>query len=202
MGDIHYFVEMPVEEYRYDRHVLIVTPELFRRIGDYTRSQPTSPSPGRIYKKNLGWHKQFPNNWWVYLCEPSTENGFVDHRPLRLVVSTDFGKMIDQYTPLMPRQIGDRQMRTYRYAWDARERRWMRTFDLPAPGEREYDDVARTDPRNHLCSEIGKPIREGDITALRKELKRIRRRFAREAAWRRRPMTHRESFERELEATS
>src|SRR4051794_27474468 len=126
MGDIHYFIEMPIDQYRYDNNVLIVTPELFERIGDYTRSQPTSPSPGRIYRKNLGWHKQFPDNWWAYLCEPSAEEGYVDHRPLRLVVSTI--KVCEPWYGGMPYQISDRAMRSLRYVWDARQRRWMTTY--------------------------------------------------------------------------
>ena len=197
MGDIHYFVEMPVDQYRYDQHVLIVTPDLFRRIGDYTQSKPTSPSPGRIYKKNLHWTGP-PSNWWVYLCEPSTEEGYVDHRPLRLVTCDHFGRMINKYTPMMPPQIGKRVLSMYRYVWDGRERRWMRSINFPAPGERRYRDEHRVDPRNHLVGECNKPVREADLRALQKEVKRIRKRFAREHAWRSRPMTHHESFERQL----
>lgn len=198
MGDIHYFVEMPVEQYRYDRHIMIVTPELFRRIGDYTQSQPTSPSPGRIYKKNLHWSGP-PTNWWVYLCEKSKMEGYVDHRPLRLVMSTDFDKMIDQYTPLMPFQISDRLMGRYRYLWDGRQRRWMRCENFTGPCDKGYNNVDRVNPRNHMVAEINKPIRDADVREMHKIMARLRRKWARERAWRARPMTHHERFERELE---
>jgi hypothetical protein len=39
----------------------------FERIGDYTRSSPTSPSAGRIYRKNLGWPDHMEDNWFVYI---------------------------------------------------------------------------------------------------------------------------------------
>jgi hypothetical protein len=54
----------------------------FERINDYTRSQPTSPSAGRIYRKNFGWPKDMEDNWSVYFCvrDPDDPKG-VYHVP-------------------------------------------------------------------------------------------------------------------------
>lgn len=38
----------------------------FERIGDYTRSQPTTPSAGRVYRKNLNPNGDL-QNWFIYI---------------------------------------------------------------------------------------------------------------------------------------
>ncbi len=74
----------------------LIKEELFFRISDYTRSQPTAPSVGRIYRKALNWpalqgnfrHGEDPN-WYFYLCVPTPDPRpmfakSVDHVPFKV----------------------------------------------------------------------------------------------------------------------
>lgn len=91
MGDIHWLKDVPLDTLTWDDQHAHVTEATFNRIGDYTRSQPTGPSPGRIYKKALNW----PNlqnggdpNWFIYICEEDPDDpSMVLHRgrPVQLV---------------------------------------------------------------------------------------------------------------------
>lgn len=77
----------------------LITRELFEKISDYTRSQPTSPSPGRIYRKAMDWPalwpEQYPDfkgqdpNRFVFLCvrTPDSRPEFdesTDHVPFHV----------------------------------------------------------------------------------------------------------------------
>lgn len=49
------------------RREVQLSQQTFESLADYTRSSPTAASPGRIYRKNLGWPKEMPDNWFIYL---------------------------------------------------------------------------------------------------------------------------------------
>lgn len=68
------------------RETVLVFRSTFNRIADYTRSQPTGPSVGRIYRKNLGWGKETSDNWWIYFCKPDPEPGYVAHVPRKATI--------------------------------------------------------------------------------------------------------------------
>lgn len=74
--------------------------ELFERVSDYTRSQPTGPSVGRVYRKALNWPALAPEaypewagqdpTWYFFLCvrtpDPRPEfAGSVDHVPFVVI---------------------------------------------------------------------------------------------------------------------
>ena len=66
----------------------VMSADTFESLGDYTRSCPTGPSPGRIYRKNLGWHPSTEDNWWVFVCERATDHpGYVDHHPYKALIA-------------------------------------------------------------------------------------------------------------------
>jgi hypothetical protein len=46
---------------------ILIERAAFESISDYTRSQPTSPSAGRVYRKNLSWHPDCSDIWFVYI---------------------------------------------------------------------------------------------------------------------------------------
>lgn len=93
MGDIHYVKDVPKGTLLLDdpsisaseRHC-IIDPTSFERLGNYTQSMPTGASPGRIYKKNLGWPKEMDDNWIVYLVTRSEQEGYVDHNPYKALL--------------------------------------------------------------------------------------------------------------------
>lgn len=71
----------------------VIRRELFEQISDYTRSQPTGPSPGRIYRKALNWpalSRQYPDrfgedpNWFIYVCVRAFDGSGVDHVPFHV----------------------------------------------------------------------------------------------------------------------
>lgn len=77
----------------------LISQDLFFRISDYTQSQPTGPSPGRIYRKALFWPALRPRgypehvgkdpNWFFYLCvrTPDSRPKYaksVDHVPFHV----------------------------------------------------------------------------------------------------------------------
>lgn len=91
MGDLHYQADVPkgtmlVNWNSVPRPQALVFRSTFERIGDYTRSQPTGPSAGRIYRKNLGWGTDTPDNWWIYFCEPDPKPGYVAHVPCQAII--------------------------------------------------------------------------------------------------------------------
>lgn len=89
MGDIHYWKDIPDRGISWSLSTLhdyaTVTQEVFDRLADYSRSQPTGPSSGRVYKKNLGWHPDDEDAWYIYMCirDPNDEK-FVLHVPRKL----------------------------------------------------------------------------------------------------------------------
>jgi hypothetical protein len=75
--------------------------DLFFQVSDYTQSQPTGPSPGRIYRKALNWPALYPDqypkryainpdpNWFLFLCVKTPDSrpefdGSVDHVPFHV----------------------------------------------------------------------------------------------------------------------
>lgn len=92
MGDIHYLKDIPKGTYTFDRKTAVVTIEVFKRLADYTRSCPTGPKPGRIYKKLGNWDemRKYPDHesfWWVYYCiRDPKDPKYVLHIPRRLLV--------------------------------------------------------------------------------------------------------------------
>ena len=102
MGHVHYQKDIDWDQCLIDdltvpvKDRLVFMPQkIFDSIGDYTRSCPTSPSAGRIYKKALNWpalygdyrHDEDPN-WWIFLCENDPdEEGYVLHHPFKVVIS-------------------------------------------------------------------------------------------------------------------
>lgn len=75
----------------------LIDRDLFEKISDYTRSQPTGPSAGRIYRKALWWtalvpgHQHFGQdpNWHFFLCVPTPDSRpefakSVDHVPFKV----------------------------------------------------------------------------------------------------------------------
>ena len=83
--------------YREDADNYYITQRQFDSILDYTRSQPTAPSPGRVYKKNLGWLPQHHDNWFMYICRRAWDDPkAVDHfgKKVRIVVFDDSGGML------------------------------------------------------------------------------------------------------------
>lgn len=96
-GHVHYLEDLPIADYLLDdlerpngERFMICTSAVFWSIADYSRSQPTGPSPGRIYRKDLLWNHvtrlnifgaqgfglTLAANWFVYVCERCTD----DHR--------------------------------------------------------------------------------------------------------------------------
>jgi hypothetical protein len=88
MGDKHYLEDLEAGTFLRSEKLIIITQEAFNRMGDYTRGQPTGPTPGRIYRKNHDWREGTPDQWWVFICEPAPEAGFVDHHPHRVQIET------------------------------------------------------------------------------------------------------------------
>lgn len=88
---VHYLKELDEEEYAIlpDKRILI-TRKAFESIADYTRSQPTTPSPGRIYRKNYGWRTNRSDSWYIHICEADPEfEQYVLHHPYRVELVDD-----------------------------------------------------------------------------------------------------------------
>lgn len=79
MNDIHYLNQVPLNAIAVDTNSVIIQREVFDRLDDYTRSHPTGPRPGRIFKKNLHWSGS-PPNWFVYICWGDGDTGGVWNR--------------------------------------------------------------------------------------------------------------------------
>lgn len=67
------------------RREVMLDQQTFDDIADYTQSSPTSPSPGRIYKKNLHWSGP-PSNWFVYLVINAPDGNGQLHVPYTAVI--------------------------------------------------------------------------------------------------------------------
>lgn len=84
--------EMPSEEYLVDGlevegRVVLMTQGVFDQLMDYSRSLPTGPSPGRVYKKNYGWPDDMPDNWFFFYCDTDPDDSaYVVHHPYQIVV--------------------------------------------------------------------------------------------------------------------
>lgn len=68
------------------RREIKLTQETFDALGDYTRSLPTGPSEGRIYKKNFGWPAHVDDNWFVYIVIKATDGCGMMHVPYTPVI--------------------------------------------------------------------------------------------------------------------
>lgn len=87
-----------VGERRYDNGevgplpLFVVTEVVFGRIANYTRSTPTGPRPGRVYRKLSNWHQVETVGadplWYVYVCdrEPGSEDAVLHHPHEAVVV--------------------------------------------------------------------------------------------------------------------
>ncbi len=76
----------------------VMAVETLESIGDYSRSSPTAPSAGRIYRKALTWDldntgRLVFSNWWVFRCEadPADPKGTY-HHPFRALVIEELDK--------------------------------------------------------------------------------------------------------------
>ena len=67
--DAHWRAFFPDDAIISDDIHCLMDQSTFEKIPDYTQSRPTGASPGRIYRKNLGWPDDMPDNWFVYICE-------------------------------------------------------------------------------------------------------------------------------------
>lgn len=66
-------IENLTDDLVWDDHACIITQAAFDRLPNYTRSQPTGPRPGFVYRKNLHWTGP-PDNWFVYVCTLDPED--------------------------------------------------------------------------------------------------------------------------------
>lgn len=55
----------------YDDHTILLPAEVLASIADYTRSRPTGPSAGRVYRRDENWRRLAgpEPEWWVYVCD-------------------------------------------------------------------------------------------------------------------------------------
>lgn len=80
----------------------LISRDLFFQISDYTQSQPTGPSPGRMYRKALFWPalrpREYPEyigrdpNWFLFLCVRTPDSRYaesVDHVPFHVTFLED-----------------------------------------------------------------------------------------------------------------
>lgn len=96
MGDVHYLKDLPEKihlsqppDYKplvATHRTCLLSQSTFDRLGDYTRSQPTGPSAGRIYRKNLGWPLDMDDNWFVYIVINASDGDGQLHVPFSAVI--------------------------------------------------------------------------------------------------------------------
>lgn len=81
--------EFPKDAFiRRSEKAIILTREIFDQLSDYSRSQPTAPSVGRVYKKNLGWPTDMPDNWYYYECIRDPDDPkYVLHVPRKIIIA-------------------------------------------------------------------------------------------------------------------
>lgn len=93
MSSIQWIEQIKNEDFIFDedQSVCLITREVFEGLSDYTRSQPTNPAPGRIYKKNLGWPSDMPDNWFAYWClqDPKDPTYVLHHGRKILIVERE-----------------------------------------------------------------------------------------------------------------
>lgn len=96
MGDIGYRKELPEGTYLLDEEpegsvsgqyrAIVIEPDVFERVQDYTRSSPTGPSPGRVYRKNHGWPPNMDDNWFVFFVIDGPDKGQI-HVPYSVLLT-------------------------------------------------------------------------------------------------------------------
>ncbi len=100
MGYYNYVKDLPKDACIFDDLIIpvenrqaLIPRVIFEEIGDYTQSLPTSPSPGRIYRKALNWPALYNKsgedpNWWVYVTKRDPDDPkYVLHHPFKVVLS-------------------------------------------------------------------------------------------------------------------
>lgn len=71
MGQVNYLKDVPLDAIALDADTVVLREDIFYQLADYTRSFPTAPSPGRIWRRNLHWSGD-PSNWFVYITYGDT----------------------------------------------------------------------------------------------------------------------------------
>lgn len=67
MGSSHYMKDLPPGTLSYDDQRCLIMRDTFDMLDDYTRSFPTAPSVGRVWKRNFGWSPDMEDNWFIYV---------------------------------------------------------------------------------------------------------------------------------------
>ena len=54
-----------------DDETIVLPADVLASISDYTRSQPTGATPGRVYRRDENWTRQYGPDpeWWIYICD-------------------------------------------------------------------------------------------------------------------------------------
>lgn len=68
MSKINYLKDIPLDSIVCDKDTVVMKREIFEQLADYSRSHPTGPKPGRIFRKALNWSNKQDPNWFVYIC--------------------------------------------------------------------------------------------------------------------------------------
>lgn len=103
MGDIHYVRDCPEGTILFNSTGVLVRQSTFDRLGDYTRSMPTGPSPGRIWRRANFFTALMPShehfgmdpNWFVYVAQLCP--GVFDPKDLRHKRNHEDGKCIEMF---------------------------------------------------------------------------------------------------------
>lgn len=82
---IHYLKEVPLDAIASDGDNVVIRRDVFEQLADYTRSHPTAPSSGRIFRKNLHWSGP-PDNWFVYICWGDGDTDGVWNRGMKALI--------------------------------------------------------------------------------------------------------------------
>lgn len=81
---IHYLKDVPTGSLLLDieHSVCVIKESVFDHLGEYSTTLPTSPSSGRIYRRNAnGWNPGAPR-WYVVVTEQDpTDARYVLHHP-------------------------------------------------------------------------------------------------------------------------
>lgn len=59
--------ELKDDDIAYDDQNVLMTRAAFLGLDDYTRSRPTGPSVGRIWRRSMQWSSKDSPNWFVYV---------------------------------------------------------------------------------------------------------------------------------------
>lgn len=103
MGDISWLKDCPEGTILFNSTGVLVLRSTFDRLNDYTRSMPTGPSPGRVWKRSLFWTALMPShenfgqdpNWFVYVAQLCP--GIDDPKDLRHVRNHEDGKCVEMF---------------------------------------------------------------------------------------------------------